>query len=118
MVQDGSLTINCPAKGVPPPIITWYRYKDGIEVELTDFRNVEISEDGKELTILEAKEDDSARYTCKAKNEAGQSEISYNVDVQGRSLSLKLKLTNTGQLGQHKPNLAKAYNLANKTHPK
>ena len=90
MVQDGSLTINCPAKGVPPPIITWYRYKDGIEVELTDFRNVEISEDGKELTILEAKEDDSARYTCKAKNEAGQSEISYNVDVQGESLLLTL----------------------------
>ena len=113
MVQDGSLTINCPAKGVPPPIITWYRYKDGIELELTDFRNVEISEDGKELTILEAKEDDSARYTCKAKNEAGQSEISYNVDVQGELLPL----TDTGQLGQCKPNLAKTDNLANKTHP-
>ena len=52
-------------------------------MELTDFTNVEISEDGKQLTILEAKEDDTARYTCKAKNEAGQSEIAYNVAVQG-----------------------------------
>ena len=83
VVQDGSLTIPCPAKGVPPPKITWYRYKDGLEVELTDFSGIEISEDGKQLTILEAKKDDSARYICRAKNVAGQSEIAYNVDVQG-----------------------------------
>ena len=84
VVQDGSLTITCPARGVPPPKITWYRYKDGHEVELTDFKGVEISKDGKELTIMEAQEEDTARYTCRAKNVAGQSEIAYNVDVQGK----------------------------------
>lgn len=83
VVKDGSLTITCPARGVPTPKITWYRYKDGLEVELTDFKGIKITKDGKELTIVEAKEEDSARYVCRAKNVAGQSEIAYNVAVQG-----------------------------------
>ncbi|KAK3592726.1 hypothetical protein CHS0354_007728 [Potamilus streckersoni] len=78
VVVNGSVTILCPAVGVPPPVIIWY--KDGVEIK--EGSNIRIVKGGQELVIANAEVDDTGQYKCQATNEAGQSEIGYKVDVQ------------------------------------
>jgi len=52
VVVNNSLTILCPASGVPTPTITWY--KDGNQLDPTQKTNVAISNEGKELKITSA----------------------------------------------------------------
>lgn len=52
VVINGSLTILCPATGVPTPNITWF--KDGTEITPDSLPNVDIGDDGRELVIVEA----------------------------------------------------------------
>ncbi|XP_053380218.1 hemicentin-1-like [Mercenaria mercenaria] len=78
VVVNGNITVVCRATGTPKPTISWY--KDG--VELDSLENVEINNDGQELTIYSAQVADTALYTCRAVNEAGESDTSYQVDVQ------------------------------------
>lgn len=44
----------------------------------------EVSVDGKKLIIFSAQIDDTARFTCKAENVAGQTEKSFDLDVYGK----------------------------------
>ena len=52
VIVDGSVTISCPASGVPPPKITWY--KNGEEIVDSEMPNIEIKDAGLELTITNA----------------------------------------------------------------
>ena len=66
------LTLSCPAVGIPKPNITWY--KDGIMLtELTD-----------KLIIDAVDVRDTGKYRCVVRNEAGQSELGFDVKVQGQ----------------------------------
>ena len=59
-----------------------FYFRGGFEI---DFRNPRylVSEDGKELTILLSEIDDTGSYRCIAENPAGETEKSFELDVQG-----------------------------------
>ena len=71
----------CPVTGNPPPEIIWL--KDGEPLEL-DTR-ITMEADGHELRIQNASVLDTAKYTCKARNKAGQDAVNFDVEVQGKS---------------------------------
>ncbi|XP_077866781.1 leucine-rich repeats and immunoglobulin-like domains protein 1, partial [Saccoglossus kowalevskii] len=68
--------LNCPAKGIPPPIITWF--KEGIPVLSSGFTEVQPNGD---LVIVGTKEMDSGEYTCIATNSAGSDSDVITLDV-------------------------------------
>ncbi|XP_060552023.1 hemicentin-1-like isoform X2 [Ruditapes philippinarum] len=80
VVVNGNLTVLCRVTGVPVPTISWF--KDGEDLDVDSLDNVEVDNEGQELTIYSAQVGDTALYTCRAVNEAGESDISYQVDVQ------------------------------------
>ena len=77
-LTNTSITIQCPTSGVPTPTVTWT--KDGEEI-LNDGR-YRIQDDGA-LLIIEALEEDSARYTCIADSVIGKDSASSMVKIVG-----------------------------------
>jgi len=73
---------------VPVPQITWYKNGDELPLDGTD--KYLLSRDGRELEIMAASIDDTARYTCVARNLAGQVEKNIDLTVHGLSLSFFL----------------------------
>lgn len=71
VISGEPLTLICPGVGIPKPNITWY--KDGSV----------LSEDKEKLTIDVVDIRDAGMYKCVVQNEAGQSEVEFNVKVQG-----------------------------------
>ncbi|XP_038571298.1 hemicentin-1 isoform X2 [Micropterus salmoides] len=67
----------CEVQSYPAALITWL--KDGTPFESS--RNVRVLPGGRTLQILNAKEEDSGRYTCVATNEAGETLKHYEVKV-------------------------------------
>ncbi|KAK3087485.1 hypothetical protein FSP39_006555 [Pinctada imbricata] len=80
VMVNSTLTVFCPATGVPPPTIRWL--KDGVGLDLQTMPNINISPDGKQLTIREAQVVNSGQYTCKATNDAGKSELGFDIFVE------------------------------------
>ena len=72
---------DCPVIGVPTPDITWY--KDGVQLDVEDFPHMRLRQDGRRLEILTAGVDDTGMYECRAENEAGTDEISFEFKVYG-----------------------------------
>ena len=58
-----------------------------------DFRNprYSVSEDGKELTITLSEIDDTGSYRCIAENVAGETEKTFELDVQGENAYVEIK---------------------------
>ena len=78
-LTNTSITIQCPASGVPTPTVTWT--KDGQEI--SSGGRYTVQDDGS-LLISEADEDDNARYTCTADSVAGKDSASSTVNVIGK----------------------------------
>ena len=71
----------------------FYIFRNGYELNLKDLdERLEISEDGKRLTITDSDISDTARYTCIAANIAGEAEKSFDLDVQGTIILLIIDL--------------------------
>lgn len=68
----------CTAKGVPKPVITWYRNT----MVLPPSENILLRNDNQNLTIVETSEDDAGLYHCRAENSEGLTEISAILKVQ------------------------------------
>ena len=83
VIQSQVLKLTCPATGIPPPKITWFINNQPIKNE-TD--KISLQNDGWILEINDVEESDSKRYTCKAENEAGQSEKLFDVNVLSKFL--------------------------------
>ena len=66
VVVNSTVSINCPATGIPPPLITWL--KDGQPLTVFANENVELLFEGQQLKISSAMIRDTARYTCVATN--------------------------------------------------
>ena len=58
-------------------------YRNGVEMDFDQEPRLNVSEDGKELTIFVADVDDKARYTCIAENIAGETEKSFDLEIFG-----------------------------------
>ncbi|XP_045784672.1 peroxidasin-like isoform X1 [Maniola jurtina] len=68
----------CTARGVPKPIITWYKNT----MVLPPSENILLRDENQNLTIIEATEDDAGLYHCRAENSEGLTEISAILKVQ------------------------------------
>ncbi|XP_016146102.1 hemicentin-1-like [Sinocyclocheilus grahami] len=71
------VTLECEARGVPLPAITWY--KNG-EVILSS-RQAQYVDRGQFLKISRAQVSDAGQYTCKVTSVAGTAEKVYELDV-------------------------------------
>ena len=102
ILQNQSIRLGCPVDAIPPPTITWFR--DGRPLRPNDLsENLRIWHGGRELEISGARVEDTATYTCVARNLAGETEKVYHLKVHGRTLfsftciwklsSMHLKLT-------------------------
>lgn len=79
VVLSKPLTLECEARGHPPPSLTWL--KDGVPVR--DGESVRILEQGSRIEILSAAVSDSGRYVCVATSIAGEKEVKFDVRVLG-----------------------------------
>ncbi|XP_013179276.1 PREDICTED: peroxidasin [Papilio xuthus] len=68
----------CTARGVPKPVITWYRNT----MALSENENIIISDDNQNLTIIQVSNDDDGLYHCRAENSEGLTEISAILKVE------------------------------------
>ena len=62
----------------------------GGELFWSFFSKMRILKDGRILEIVRASVKDTARYTCIARNQAGQTEKNFDLDVQGNNYIKKI----------------------------
>lgn len=74
---DTVVTLECEARGVPLPTITWYRNGEAI----LSNRQAQYVERGHFLKIPRAQASDAGQYSCKVTSVAGSAEKSYELDV-------------------------------------
>ncbi|XP_067452563.1 hemicentin-1 isoform X1 [Thunnus thynnus] len=74
---DTVVTLECEARGVPLPTITWYRKGEAI----LSNRQAQYIDRGHYLKIPRAQASDAGQYTCKVTSVAGTAEKSYELDV-------------------------------------
>ncbi|KAM4629779.1 hemicentin-1 [Polymixia lowei] len=74
---DTAVTLECEARGVPLPAITWYRNGEA----LLSSRQAQYVERGHYLKIPRAQASDAGQYTCRVASMAGTAEKSYELDV-------------------------------------
>lgn len=76
------MRIQCEVNSYPTPLISWY--KNDEELTEADFGDrLRMHREGRELEIVEAEEGDAGRYTCIARNLAGEAEKITDVEVIG-----------------------------------
>ncbi|XP_068599564.1 hemicentin-1 [Brachionichthys hirsutus] len=74
---DTVATLQCEARGVPPPTITWFRNGEAVR----SGRQAQYVERGHYLKIPRAQVSDAGQYTCKVTSVAGNAEKTYELDV-------------------------------------
>ncbi|KAI3368574.1 hypothetical protein L3Q82_025583, partial [Scortum barcoo] len=74
---DTVVTLECEARGVPLPTITWYRNGEAI----LSNRQAQYVDRGHYLKVPRAQASDAGQYTCKVTSVAGRAEKSYELDV-------------------------------------
>ena len=83
VISNDSIELDCTVLGVPTPVVTWYR--DSKPLNSSDAR-FQILDGGLRLKVNFAKVRDSARYSCRAVNVAGQSEKYFDLNILGKWL--------------------------------
>uniref|UniRef100_A0A3B4A2X5 Ig-like domain-containing protein n=1 Tax=Periophthalmus magnuspinnatus TaxID=409849 RepID=A0A3B4A2X5_9GOBI len=74
-----SVTLQCEARGVPPPTLTWF--KDGQPLSL--HRNLLLDGQETRLQLPDVAPGDAGLYSCVASNQAGSSTKGFNLTVLG-----------------------------------
>ncbi|KAK4311029.1 hypothetical protein Pmani_017444 [Petrolisthes manimaculis] len=77
VVEGENVTLHCLATGHPDPLVSWL--KDSIGVRLSE--RVDVSWGGQSLMLMDARKEDTARYTCLATNIAGNHTKHYDLQV-------------------------------------
>lgn len=81
--EDTDIEILCSVSGLPLPKFTWFK---GTERLIEDKERITVNQETGTLTILNAFQNDSAKYICKADNSYGEPVIaSAFIDVTMRS---------------------------------
>jgi hemicentin len=81
VISNDSIELDCTVVGVPLPEVIWYR--DSKPLNTSDPR-FQILENGMKLKVTFAEVKDSARYSCRAVNVAGQSEKYFDLNILGK----------------------------------
>lgn len=74
---DTVVTLECEARGVPLPIITWFRKGEAI----LSNRQSQYLEQGRFLKIPRVQASDVGQYTCKVTSISGTAEKSFELDI-------------------------------------
>uniref|UniRef100_A0AAV2L311 Ig-like domain-containing protein n=1 Tax=Knipowitschia caucasica TaxID=637954 RepID=A0AAV2L311_KNICA len=74
---DTAVTLECEARGVPVPSITWYRNQEPI----LSHRQAQYVEKGRYLKIPRAQASDAGLYMCRVTSVAGSADKTYKLDV-------------------------------------
>ncbi|XP_065811778.1 hemicentin-1 [Labrus bergylta] len=74
---DNVVSLECEARGVPSPSITWYRNGEAI----LSNRQAQYVERGRYLKIPRVQASDAGLFTCKVMSVAGRAEKSFELDV-------------------------------------
>ncbi|KAM6976853.1 vascular endothelial growth factor receptor 1 [Aplochiton taeniatus] len=85
---SSSVTLSCPAQGVPQPTITWYKN----ELTLLQGSGIVIAPEGGHLHIDRITVEDQGLYTCQATNERGSVESSAFISVKSLSEASPLEI--------------------------
>ena len=72
------MTLNCSISGTPKPSVQWYKDRNPVSGGSTT------------LFLREVKNEDTGRYTCKAKNIGGSDEADIYIAVHSKSLPILL----------------------------
>uniref|UniRef100_A0A3P9M5Z2 Hemicentin 1 n=1 Tax=Oryzias latipes TaxID=8090 RepID=A0A3P9M5Z2_ORYLA len=76
-LQDTTVKLECEARGVPLPTITWYRKGAAV----LSNRQTQYVERGHFLKIPRVQATDAGQYTCKVTSVAGSAEKNYELEV-------------------------------------
>ncbi|NXP11725.1 HMCN2 protein, partial [Thinocorus orbignyianus] len=77
ILENGTVSLQCLALGLPAPDITWYKGHEQISAGPSRT----LSKDGKHLEIQRAQLSDAGSYRCVASNVAGVTELWYSLQV-------------------------------------
>ena len=83
VTENRTLILDCPAIGLPIPIIQWL--KNGEPLDLEDNPHMYLKLDGRKLVIKSAMVEDTGAYECRATNEAGTDQLNYDIEVWGET---------------------------------
>lgn len=78
-IEGGEVIIFCNATGNTVPKISWTR--NGYSVDTSNSSRIDLSHEGKQLTIKNVRRTDSALYRCVAENSLGNV-TSYNTTLE------------------------------------
>ncbi|VDM60008.1 unnamed protein product [Angiostrongylus costaricensis] len=76
-ISDRPATISCPVYGKPVPTVTWLKGGRPLGYQ----QNVKTSANGQKLYFLSLGKNDAARYTCVARNAAGEDNRDFTVKL-------------------------------------
>ena len=79
------MTLNCTASGKPDPIISWI--VNGSPLDASGNSWISLTNDSKELTMMNLNKTDSGEYQCVARNSLG------NISSNASTLSVQCKKT-------------------------
>ena len=86
VTANNTITLLCPAFGVPLPKVTWYFNQQPI---IHNTSTTHILDGGWKLQILKTTVNNAGRYSCRAKNVAGESEKFFDLQVVGMNKMIK-----------------------------
>ena len=78
-VAGRPLTLECVARGYPPPTVSWYH--EGLPV--VDRNGTWLAAGGSVLSLESLGEASGGLYSCVASSPAGEAMLHYSVEVQG-----------------------------------
>ena len=79
------MTLNCTASGKPDPMISWI--VNGSPLDASGNSWISLTNDSKELTMMNLNKTDSGEYQCVARNSLG------NISSNASTLSVQCKKT-------------------------
>ena len=79
VIRGRTTVLNCPALGLPPPNILWY--KDGSPLVLDS--RMELMTGGLQLKIVNTTIEDTGAFKCRAVNPAGEDSVEMDLEVMG-----------------------------------
>ena len=91
VVVGGSVSLDCPATGVPEPDVEWTRRDDALSV--VSQPSLRLVDGGRRLQLLNAHLHDAGAYTCNATNAAGTASKQFVIDVIGEFVLLATYLS-------------------------